>query len=70
LAEFVVLNESRQEYVVTNRREFTKVILSLICWSDDPSVSMNTDCEIYRGRWAWDQISILSKGELELVAAG
>ncbi|KAJ1673451.1 hypothetical protein EV182_005204 [Spiromyces aspiralis] len=70
LAEFVVLNESRQEYVVTNRRDFTKVILSLICWSDDPSVSMNTDYEIYRGPWAWDRISILSKGELELVAAG
>ncbi|KAJ1679176.1 hypothetical protein EV182_002587 [Spiromyces aspiralis] len=67
--KFVVLNESRKEYVVTNRRNFTKVILSLICWSDDPSVSMNTDCEIYRGPWAWDRISILSQDEFEPVAA-
>ncbi|KAJ1680280.1 hypothetical protein EV182_000298 [Spiromyces aspiralis] len=67
--KFVVLNESRKEYVVTSRRNFTKVIISLICWSDDPSVSMNTDCEIYRGPWAWDRISILSQRQFGPVAA-
>ncbi|KAJ1675990.1 hypothetical protein EV182_000160 [Spiromyces aspiralis] len=68
-AEFVVLNESQKEYVITNHQHFTKVILSLICWSDDPSVFMDTDYEIHRGPWAWDRISILSKGEFEPVAA-
>ncbi|KAJ1670803.1 hypothetical protein EV182_007984 [Spiromyces aspiralis] len=69
LDEFVVLNESRKEYVVTNRRNFTKVILSLICWSDDPSASMRTNHDITQGRWAWDQISIFSQDEFEPVAA-
>ncbi|KAJ1673884.1 hypothetical protein EV182_004377 [Spiromyces aspiralis] len=67
--EFVVLNESRKEYIVTNHQDFTKVILSLICWSDDPSVSMRTNYEIYRGRWAWNRISIFPQDEFEPVAA-
>ncbi|KAJ1676190.1 hypothetical protein EV182_008683, partial [Spiromyces aspiralis] len=66
---FVVLNESRKEYIVTNHQDFTKVILSLICWSDDPSVSMSTDHDISRGYWAWDRISIFSQDEFEPVAA-
>ncbi|KAJ1674582.1 hypothetical protein EV182_002981 [Spiromyces aspiralis] len=68
-AKFVVLNESRKEYVVTNRRDFTKVISSLICWSDDPSASMRTNHDITKGRWAWNRISILSLDEFEPVAA-
>ncbi|KAJ1674303.1 hypothetical protein EV182_003556, partial [Spiromyces aspiralis] len=68
-AEFVILNESRKEYIVTNHQDFSKVILSLICWSDDPSVSMSTNYEIYRGPWAWDRISILSRDEFEPIAS-
>lgn len=42
-----------------------QALMTLICWSDDPSASMNVNFEITRGDWAGDRFDIRPLREVE-----
>lgn len=45
-------------------RDFGRALLSQICWSTDPSISMRWNGNIHRGRWAGDAFDVVRATEI------